>query len=364
MKNINLKNKKILIIISIILLALIISYFVINKIMINNLENEIDRLIKVSEKNCILEVNSDKDITEVYNFENGKTSLKELSNKKFNLSGMIALNNNCEATLVLTNKKNSFVKKTVDEDVKVLKSYETPTTYDYFENGTIVYFNPQTGNICKKEDSISKNGVKTGCMVWYSFNDDGILNDKINLLLAHNTTTKVSFNDEKDASLGPTVLLSALDTDTSNWLGVATRSDSYIVKNSKYSYTINYEGYRARLISAEEIAKITNNSSFKWVDSTHLTWFYFDTNSQEKITSNTNISKYNYLFNNTNGCDLYGCTKTDNSSYGYWTSTGTSDTVKYAFSVTRNGSMNSIFVDDNTFRGLRPVITVLKTDIK
>ena len=59
-----------------------------------------------------------------------------------------------------------------------------------YANGTVVYYNPETNTKCTASQAVSTAGTKTGCMRWYTFNDEGT--DTINLLLDHNTTATVA----------------------------------------------------------------------------------------------------------------------------------------------------------------------------
>ena len=76
--------------------------------------------------------------------------------------------------------------------------------YKEYENGEIVYYNPETKKKCEKANSTT--GTKSGCMKWYVFNDDGE-NAAVNVILDHNTTTNVAWRSTK----------TTLENDTSNW---------------------------------------------------------------------------------------------------------------------------------------------------
>ena len=109
-------------------------------------------------------------------------------------------------------------------------------TYKQYKNGEIVYFNPETGKKCASSEAVNTTGTKIGCMKWYAFNDrEG--NATVNVILDHNTTTRVAWNltgsnsEMKEAK-------EALKKDTSPW------------KNT------------ARLITANEVAKITKHPTF------------------------------------------------------------------------------------------------------
>ncbi len=239
-------------------------------------------------------------------------------------------------------------------------SVEIPTTY---ADGTAVYFNPVTGTKCSSTESVSTTGTKTGCMKWYTFNDEGLSSNTINLILDHNTTQKVMWNSTGQNVNGPVSALAQLQTDTSSWTGVPTRTDSYSISNGRADYTINYNGYKARLIAANEIATITGNDYFNDITTMTSSWFYFDSNNKTQTATTAGTSNYDWLFDYTNGCRNYGCNMEDSSVDGYLTSTAQAGTYVYAWYVTKNGTISEISVDNPFYGGVRPVITVLKSTI-
>ena len=207
---------------------------------------------------------------------------------------------------------------------------EKVSTTKKFENGTAVYYNPVSGEKCSESESKSTTGTKSGCMKWYVFNDkEG--NATVNVILDHNTTARVAWNSAVDA----------LKTDTSTW------------KNT------------ARLITANEVAKITKHPTFD-ATQTGQSWFCFDTNKLD----NTNYcakaqgtSDYAWLFDYTNDCTSYGCNTPDSSTRGYWTSTIKIDGSTDAWRIHRAGFMWCDSVGNIKESGVRPVITISKSNI-
>ena len=120
----------------------------------------------------------------------------------------------------------------------------------------------------------------------------------------------------------------------------------------------------ARIMTANEIAKITNNTTFD-SKKTGLSWYCLDTNQQDSTNycaKEQSTSLYKWLFDYTNNCTSYGCDTKDDSNYGYWTSTpytGSPSTVwyvdSYGYLSDGNASVTSI--------GVRPVITISKSKI-
>ena len=211
---------------------------------------------------------------------------------------------------------------------------EKVSTTKKFENGTAVYYNPVSGEKCSESESKSTTGTKSGCMKWYVFNDkEG--NATVNVILDHNTTARVAYNSTGNNSEMKEVKI-ALENDTKDW------------KNT------------ARLITANEVAKITGNTGF---DATKLgqVWFYLDSNNQTQTTNASNKSKYAWLFDYTKECTNYGCNKQDSSTEGYWTSTRKIGETTI-WHVNREGFLSAHGMTLNCY-GVRPVITISKSNI-
>ncbi|MDD3241393.1 MAG: hypothetical protein PHQ64_01240 [Bacilli bacterium] len=281
------------------------------------------------------------------------TTLEDYSN-----DGSITVGNYRVIISRTTMDGNSFTKKYAN--IELIDNLE-PVVPVVYGNGTAVYFNPVTGAKCTAGEAVSTTGTKTGCMKWYAFNDGGASTDTINLILDHNTTALVAWNSTGSNVSGPTNVMTQLQTDTSAWAGVPTRTDSYSVSNGTATYTINYSTYKARLIKASEIATITGNSSFVEATATYKSSFYLDSNNQTQTATTTGASNYDWLFDYTNGCTSYGCNIDDASNYGYWTSTAISGATSEAWAVSRGGNLGNSLVVRADSRGVRPVITLPKS---
>ena len=205
--------------------------------------------------------------------QDGRYSVEEL-NKKISVKGSTPDNGNIEI-------KNSSVKSydigidgyyiTKDEVKKV-------STTKKIENGTAVYYNPVYGEKCKSSEAVSTTGKNSGCMKWYVFNDkEG--NATVNVILDHNTTARVAWNSTGSNSEMKEVA-DALKKDTRTW------------KNT------------ARLITANEIAKITEKTGFD-ASKKNQDWFCLDTNQPDTTSYCAKAqgkSKYAWLFDYTYGC--------------------------------------------------------------
>ena len=202
----------------------------------------------------------------------------------------------------------------------------------------IVYLDPtDLTKYCDASNSVSTTGTKEGCMKWYAYSDDGT---NYNMILDHNTTSKIIWNSTGNNSEMKEVK-EALTTDTKKW-------------NSSLN---------ARLIIADEIAKITSNIDFNSATSTFDQWFYLDSNNQTQTATSQGTSKYAWLFDYTTGCTGYGCNVMASGNVGYWTSTSSFDLTNVSWCIGNNGSLLTYYVDTDGF-GLRPVITISKDIIQ
>ncbi len=230
--------------------------------------------------------------------------------------------------------KNSTSKYNKDKECgDVGPTKVDPTSTDTHKG--IVYLDPTNlENSCNASNSVSGTGIKTECMKWYIYSED---NNSYTMILDHNTTAGVAYNST-GSNTEMKEVKTALDNDTSTW-------DSSL---------------KARLITANEIAKITGNTSFD--EKTSSDWFYLDSNNKTQVANSTNKSKYSWLYDYTESCEEKGCNIEDSSTTAYWTSSSTVNRPKYVWIVYRFGTLDYSDVS-NTNRGIRPVITISKSII-
>ena len=213
-----------------------------------------------------------------------------------------------------------------------------------YKNGTAVYYNPVTGEVCTDYvESNSTNENKTGCMKWYIFNDSSE-SSTINMILDHNTTAILAWNTDGDWATNVSYEESNIKPEVDK-----------LVSESDWVDT-------PRLISAEEIAQITGNTSWTNTGS----WFCLDTNQSVNTNycaKSQGTSKYAWLFDYTNGCTSYGCNVADSSNYGYWTSTpvGAAGSSSFVWHVGGCGYLRDEIAHDFPSYGIRPVITIPKS---
>lgn len=253
----------------------------------------------------------------------------------------------------------------------------TTPTYTVYANGTIVYFNPVTNEICDNySTSNSKDEVKTGCLKWYIFNDNKDATT-LNLLLDHNTTSyyrPTQWTGCKKDTIGD-VFQAALLRDAKTW-----HTD---IQNT------------VRMLTYKDVLKIVGNPDYTTVGS-----YYFDNFPEGSSTCEENKTsgcKYGWLYDRTSGkystfstidCTKWGCNnmaqsivKPSSSSEdevdinmnsvsgyelnGYWIEyyfCNSSNTYTYTPTVYYKGKISTEYSVNTAYLrfGLRPVISIQK----
>lgn len=199
---------------------------------------------------------------------------------------------------------NRYCAKIIDSRINI----DEECSYTSFDDGDVIYFNPETSSLCTEGEAVSTAGTKTGCMKWYAYNDNK--NEyRLKLILDHNTTPSCQWNDTGKIVDGSTILNSKLKNDTQTW-------DKEL---------------NPRIISAYEIKKLVSNQSFDGTRYTNI-----------PITS-----EYNFLLYN--GGNYWTTSVVTNFDYCAW-GVGTTDVYYRA-------------VDDSANFGLRPVISINKDNL-
>ena len=244
----------------------------------------------------------------------------------------------------------------------------------FYTNGTIIYFNPITNQICTNyhvdnsrtgfNGSNTTLGTQTGCMKWYVFNDNASSNT-LNLLLDHNTTLDVRWSDTDRNNNNPyTGSLPQGQGRQGN--AVWTR-----LQNDTTTWHINIIP-TIRLITANEIAQITNHPTFNENVTSIFERFFFETNTaivsptcrSDTGTGDVTGCTFGWLYDRTHStCVLRGCVNngTHTGSGGsYWTSSPVANNIIEVWNATSSGNLTSNPVHAGG-RGIRPVITVPKS---
>ena len=125
---------------------------------------------------------------------------------------------------------------------------------------------------------------------------------------------------------------------------------------------------------AQDIANAVGNTGWNMEDKNYDGWFCFDpsngTYGQTQVANASNLSNYRWLYNYTRECSAYGCDSATSlgagEAYGYWTrdiAAQQKDSTGRAWNVSMSGSLNISLVSNDTYHGVRPVITVLKSNL-
>lgn len=251
-------------------------------------------------------------------------------------------------------------------NVKTLAPVTTPIL-----DGTIVYFNPVTGQVCDDYDQKnSLSGNKKGCMKWYTFNSSeyDTSNSTISMILDHNTSVTTSWSHQEQKSeyqyVEPSFVNYVLKSDVSGW--------NKTIKSS------------ARLITAKEITKITKHPTINIdypYDPYNNSSYYFETNDSCGDCSSMGVelnrcmchnigkgnAKYGWLFDRLTDCEDYGCFNSNSGEniykdYAYWTNTKVVGFINKAWVINCEGEL-SIESINYKEAGVRPVITISKSKI-
>ena len=329
-------------------IALIATPIVLNLVKtakIGSAEQSVTGYVKAVENTIIKDMLDDKNISDgIYKYDSLEVDVsgKRPTSGKYTVkNGRVESGNFCVDGYYIE-YKNSTSKYNKDKECgDVGPTKVDPTGTDTHKG--IVYLDPTNlKNSCNALNSVSGTGTKTGCMKWYIYSED---NNSYTMILDHNTTagSGVAYNSTNSNGEMKEVK-TALESNTSTW----------------------DKSLKARLITANEIAKITGNTSFDEKTSTWDSEFYFDSNNQTQVANKTNKSKYAWLYDYTSGCADYGC-NIEHPVYfgydtnGYWTSATLADD-SCAWAVNRRGELYPEPKSYN-YLGTRPVITISKSII-
>ena len=254
----------------------------------------------------------------------------------------------------------------------------------------IIYLNPKdltaTCNEALASTNLNHNnprtptGINSGCMKFYIYDDSG---DYYKLILDHNTTGTIAWITRADFisvggtqanwdtykyynTKGPITVTSKLATDTQGWIGnprLITANEIAHIVGADNNNTIKWDQNKTYKESVTDATVQVSNIFFDGSGNTYSGWQTQTTNSSIK-------SRYSWLYDYTYDCANNGCIVSDNNLYsnaniyGYWTSTPTAGTIDRSWYVSRRGYIDGNISDRNDRFGVRPVITILKTDIQ
>ena len=187
------------------------------------------------------------------------------------------------------------------------------------------------------------DGVKRNFFVF------AVDNNKVKLIMEHNITEGTS-------------------TTTMTWMDAMKYFDTGDGASTKASWTNVID---VDLPMAQDIANAVGNTEWNMEDKNSDEWFFIDKNGssygQTRVATSSNLSEYRWLYNYTkecNGCDS-ATSLGSTEAYGYWTRdivAQATDSTSRAWCMGNGGSLyNDVLSSEK--RGVRPVITVLKTQL-
>lgn len=197
--------------------------------------------------------------------------------------------------------------------------------YRVYKDGEEVYFNPSK-NIgsgqCTDYTEGNSCGLNTnGCLKWYAFNDDE-LSPTVTLILDHMSEWSVP------------------------WPGSSTKYMS--------GWAVRY-----RLITSDEVAKLTGNTNFDNATTEYSDWFYIDSNDQTNTVDDLANSKYAWLLKD---CTVYN-TSTGRKSERYTSPVITGSSVKNDSTIgvwiLTSGALKYTIASGSNFN-IKPVIKISK----
>jgi len=256
-------------------------------------------------------------------------------------------------------------------DASALTYIDMEVVYYDVGNGIAGCTNYHEDNSKTGYNGMNPTGNQTNCLKFYKYAEDATTKT---MILDHNTTATVAWYPTGTNQYGPSTasgyVLDRLKSDTASWQGTIEPSN-YLMdqtgQTSNTKYTIDYSGYKARLITAQEITYITGNTGWDET-STSSNWYYFHDFSQNIYAGRGDVCAssgctYGWLYDRTTiGCESYGCLNdSDVETYGYWTASSYASNSNGAWYVYYDGDVRSNLVSYSGSGGVRPVITISKS---
>ena len=251
-----------------------------------------------------------------------------------------------EATTIPDTSKNLTLDLTVtqySEQQQDRPDIPEPSGKTEYAVGDEVYFDPVKGQRCYSDEVWNLDDKSRTCYKWNVIKTSDSSSDTVELLLDHDLpgdTAWISLEDYVSAGgtteeygsygnnkYGPITALKHLKQATDSWNGVVTLTSADNVtrdNGSDGNYTINYEGYKARLISGQ--------------------WLYSNMAISADMSDMSDIDIYEHA--------------------AYWTDSARSSYPVDAWNVYYDGALNyDIFVSYASGSGVRPVVKILKSNL-
>ena len=283
--------------------------------------------------------------------------------------GYVTVNKKGQVEMAISNGKYCVTKGFQEDDVTIS---DGTCELSKEEETNEVYYNPNKAELCTKkewENNADKNG-KSGCMRWYIYGEEG---NKQKLILDHNTTNMVAWNDTGENLDDYVTLKTQLTADTTNW---KIKADIITIEE-----VVNLLPYYQNLSDTEKdlfLNPTEENTSV--IDGYHdyLNTFFGEMCSRSEnaaiCESGDFIALFELLAAQPNSPHLpsymfmdmiLACsTGEDCPTYGYWTKTAHALVSYDAWLVNSYGYVVSVDVGSvdvgSVAPGLRPVITLSK----
>ena len=261
-----------------------------------------------------------------------------------------------DATTIPQTNKSLTLDLTVtqySEQEKDRPDVPEPSGKTEYAVGDEVYFDPVKGQRCYSDEEWTLDDKSRTCYKWNVIKASETSDDTVELLLDHDlpgTTAWISLEDYQAAGgtaeeygygnnkYGPITALKHLKNATDSWNGVVTltSADNVTRKNgSGGNYTMDYNGYKARMVSNDEI-----NNTWPIEEANLPTWVY----SNMAVNAEMEI------------IDVY-------EHVAYWTDSASTRQPSNVWVVSNNGYPGYNPVSDANGNGVRPVVKIMKSNL-
>ena len=261
-----------------------------------------------------------------------------------------------DATTIPQTNKSLTLDLTVtqySEQEKDRPDVPEPSGKTEYAVGDEVYFDPVKGQRCYSDEAWTLDDKSRTCYKWNVIKASETSDDTVELLLDHDlpgTTAWISLEDYQAAGgtaeeygygnnkYGPITALKHLKNATDSWNGVVTltSADNVTRKNgSGGNYTMDYNGYKARMVSNDEI-----NNTWPIEEANLPTWVY----SNMAVNAEMEI------------IDVY-------EHVAYWTDSASTRQPSNVWVVSNNGYPGYNPVSDANGNGVRPVVKIMKSNL-
>lgn len=291
-----------------------------------------------------------------FSFPNEADDLK-LSGK-LPKSGSMVINADGEIALAISDGKYCITKSYKEKDITTTKNFDTCEIP--LGLGDYIYFNPVLNQKCM--DYVEANsdlGVTDGCLKWYVYKET---DESYGLILDHNTTAGVNWNDTATPTDGPVALMAQLASDTSNWTVTADVISGEDLLNTIPWYS-NLEDKTDWLMKYQEEGETIFNSI---LDSIDYNDYPTNLDYQKEIKARLMEEAEEYMLpiylhdDLFDYCDSAGICTTS----GYWSKDIYASNLAYG--VISLGNVDLTYITPisrtqiTTYYGVRPVITLSK----